>query len=205
MARHSIGLAHHLSTFGHKAGIIINEDPKFVYLKVTKAAGTSILRHTLEKNPDQSPFHIKDARNRTEDWLKDSTDEFLASYYFFSVVRNPWDRFLSLASYVNVPLDDLVENFDEHMKNPVIRHHAHRQWICSHLKDGTLFCDRIARTETLQGDMNTVFHDLGLPRWEIPVKNTTEHKPYRDVFSDKARRFVEYYYQLDIELLDYSF
>lgn len=90
LALNSSGLAQHLRTFNHQAGLIINENPNFVFVKVTKAAGTSILRHTLEKNPEHvAPFHLKDARNRTQDWLNAMTDESLSKYYFFSVVRNP--------------------------------------------------------------------------------------------------------------------
>lgn len=112
---------------------------------------------------------------------------------------------MSLASYVKVPLEDLVDNFEGHMKNSVIRHHAHPQWICSYMNNGARFCERIAHTETLQDDMNAIFDDLSLPNWDIPIENTTQHKPYRDIFDAKTRKFVEDPYRKDIDLFGYSF
>ena len=53
-ALNSKGVAQQFRTFGHRSDLIINENPNFVFIKVTKAAGTSILRHTLEKTPIMS-------------------------------------------------------------------------------------------------------------------------------------------------------
>lgn len=206
LPRECTGLANHLRTFGHQSGIIINDDPDFVYIKVTKAAGTSILRHTLEKKPAHvSPYHLKDHRAKAQAWISEATDESLEKYYFFTVVRNPWDRFVSLASYVKVDVEELAVNFKKYMQNQNIRHHAHNQWIASHLPNGTQFADKICRIETLQDDMNEVFDALQLPHWEIPVKNTTQHKAYRDEISPQAREIISEIYTQDIEVFNYEF
>lgn len=201
------GLARYLNSFQHKSGVIINNNPDFIYMKVTKAAGTSVLRHTLEKKKDYvSPFHLKDHREKTNLWFKNIDDAALDEYYIFSVVRNPFDRFLSLATYFNLSLDDLVDNFDDYCeKNSSLNHHAHLQSLCTHMPDDKPFCNRIAKVETIQSDMEKIFSELHLPQWKIPIENKTKHAPYKDAFTKKAKRFVEDKYRKDLELFEYSF
>lgn len=102
-------------------------------------------------------------------------------------------------------MEALARNFDEYMKNSKIAHHAHQQWICSRLPDGEMFKNRICRLETLRHDMNLVSDELNLPRWELPLKNSTSHKSYRDEMSKDARQVVERVYARDIEVFGYEF
>ena len=85
------GLAEYLRSHEHPGGIIVCEQPKFVYMKPTKTAGTSILRAGLEKRVP-GIFHHKDRPEKFAEWINRITDDELEDYYIFTVVRNPWDR-----------------------------------------------------------------------------------------------------------------
>jgi len=81
------GLTTFFKNHPHKEGIIVSEQKKFIYMKPTKTAGTSILRHFLEKEI-KDIFHLKDHPKEFLFWLNAITDKELEEYFIFAVVRN---------------------------------------------------------------------------------------------------------------------
>ena len=82
------GLASYLRSHEHPGGIIVCKQPKIIYMKSTKTAGTSILCATLEKKVS-GIFHFKNQSDQFQKWVSHITDDELEEYYIFSVVRNP--------------------------------------------------------------------------------------------------------------------
>src|SRR5690242_13692492 len=106
------GLAKHFQSLPHPGGIIVCEEPRFIYMKVPRTGGTSVLRLTLDKMP-LDIFHHKNHPDRFGDWLSRLTDADLEDYFIFTFVRNPWDRAVSIASYFQIPFHRFAAEYYE--------------------------------------------------------------------------------------------
>ena len=197
------GLSHFLKNHIHPRGIIVSPEKKFIYMKATKTAGTSILRGVLEPNIT-GIFHQKDHPERFQNWLDEITDQQLEDYFIFAIVRNPWDRVVSIASYFDLDLKKFLEDFERYCQDERIRTHALPLHWYTHF-DGKQFVDSICRFESLQPDMNLVFDQIGFPRTKLPYLNLSDHKHYSSYYGPEEIRLVEERYQKDIAYHGYMF
>lgn len=197
------GLADYLRSHPHPGGIIACPARRFIYMKPAKTAGTSILRATLEKHIP-GIIHHKDHPGQFREWLDAITDEDLAGYYIFSVVRNPWDRAVSLAAYLDIPFTDFVERFDEHCKTPNTQEHALPLSLYTHLGD-TAFVDDICRFERLQADFSRIAANIGLGNVPLPHSNPSQHAHYSSYYRDSDIEKVGGIYRADIDHFGYAF
>jgi hypothetical protein len=172
-------------------------------MKATKTAGTSILRGILEQQID-GIIHQKDHPQQFQDWMTELTDEALEDYFIFSIVRNPWDRVVSIASYFDIPLKKFLEDFDHYCEDDRIRIHALPLHIYTHLS-GYQFADMICRFEALQPDMNLVFDKIGLQRVRLPYLNPSDHHHYSLYYGSEEIDLVKNLYQKDITYYGYMF
>jgi chondroitin 4-sulfotransferase 11 len=197
------GLANYLKTFEHPGGIIISEEKKFIYMKPTKTAGTSILRHVLEaKIPDI--IHFKDHREKILLWRENLTDEQLSEYFIFAFTRNPWDRIVSSAFYLKIPVDQFLLNYNNYIKKFKARIHSLPIHFYTHLKE-TYFVNYLGRFETLQEDFDIICDRIGIERTVLPHINKTEHKHYSMYYNLKTKSLVEQIYYKDIKFYNYRF
>jgi hypothetical protein len=138
--------------------------------------------------------------------------EQYASYFKFTVVRNPWARLLS--AYRNVERDPIhrrgmgfetMPPFLDFLRNDRARLFVYPQthW----LKDwrGNIPLDFIARFENLQEDWKAIRMKLNLPHLDLPHKLDGGSGEYREFYSAEARKFVQAKYAEEIELFGYSF
>jgi hypothetical protein len=203
MIKNRTNLKQYLSTHQHIRGIIVSPERKFIYMKATKTAGTSILRGILEQQID-GIIHQKDHPQQFQDWMTELTDEALEDYFIFSIVRNPWDRVVSIASYFDIPLKKFLEDFDRYCEDDRIRIHALPLHIYTHLS-GYQFADMICRFEALQPDMNLVFDKIGLQRVRLPYLNPSDHHHYSLYYGSEEIDLVKNLYQKDITYYGYMF
>jgi len=197
------GLAAYLRAHEHPAGIIVCEQRKFLYMKAGKTAGTSILRAGLERRVP-GIVHLKDQPAEFRDWLNRITDEELEEYFIFSVVRNPWDRLVSIASHFEIPLKVLVNDIDRYRKDEGVRVHALPLHLYTHL-DGTPFVDVICRFERLQDDMNLCFDRMNIARKTLAFVNQSRHEHYTSYYTASEIKAVESIYGKDIDYFGYTF
>lgn len=201
------GLADYLRAHEHTSGIIVSEEKKFIYMKATKTAGSAILHgifdsaipdlfHELSEKPKSDKFKL---------WLKNITDEDLKNYFIFTVVRNPFDRFVSNAAYFRIPFDDLVKNYEKLWEeNPNLKHHCRPIHHYTHF-NGKQFTDMICRYETLQFDFNLVCDRIGIDRTKIPVVNKSKHKHYSAYYDSPEKiALIEKLYDQDILYYGYE-
>ncbi len=132
------------------------------------------------------------------------------NHFSFAVVRNPWDRFVSLYHYFatmtpahrwyvpNARIADDVQrigSFSEfcrtfhgwrHRDN--LHFQPQCRWIAD--ADGKLLVDFVARFEQLQADFARVCRRLDTPAVELPMLNGSRHGPFRDYYDDQSRDIV---------------
>lgn len=195
------GLKQHFTSLGSRPGIMACPDRKFIYMKPTKTGGTSIYRNTLQK---LVPGMLDMKTNPTEfsEWFDELNDETLETYYIFSVVRNPWDRIVSVAAYFDIPFKKLVKNFESYRKETEIEIHTRPLSLYTHLADKP-YINQFCRFESLQADFNLVCDRIGIARINIPHSNRSKHKHYSEYYDQETRELVEELYADDIRHFGY--
>lgn len=194
------GLSHYLATHPHFGGVVVSKERRFIYLKSCKTAGTSILHGYLEKEVPDLIYRRRDPRFQA--WFDEITDSDLSNYYMFTVVRNPWDRVVSLAHYFKMSVDEFIGNIEKHRRNPEIHIHTLPCHSYSHM-NGRQFVDRICRFESLQADINLVLDAIGVRRERLPHKNRTHHSHYSSYYVPTTRQHVADIFHDDVTLLGY--
>ena len=150
-------------------------------------------------------IHNKTMQREFREWLSDICDEELLEYRFFTIVRNPWDRAVSIAAYFKRDVADFAKNHQRLVKsNRTLAQHALPLHRYSHL-NGDRFIDLAGRFETLQEDFDALCDELKLARQQLPHRNRTEHGNYSELLDDETRRLIGEIYQRDIELFGYKF
>lgn len=182
--------------------MIVHRKKRLLYMKSTKTAGTSILRKTLE--PNLGGFiHKKDAPFRFDRWLRKITDEDLSEYFIFATVRNPYDRFLSMAGHFRLSVDDLISQYDELVQREPYKSHLAPQVNYTHL-GGKQFADRILKFENIHKDFAELMRDLDLPNWELPHANKSDRSKLPSQLTGSHADFVSDIYRRDIEAYGYA-
>lgn len=157
--------------------------------------------------------------------------EYFDRAFKFCVVRNPWDRCVSLYSYLTrissrgksvIESNTSFPGFCARLmlarlpfvgfKIPPVgtKHVEHLSqcnpqidWITD--SDGKIFVDFVARYENLEADVHTIKTRLGI-QGELPLKNrmarTREYRPY---YNHATKRAVGYVYKRDIDAFGYEF
>ena len=145
-------------------------------------------------------------------------DAAASPYWVFSIVRNPFDRLVSCWMHktqgkelfrpyreaglqLGIPFAEFVEwatccgdPAEQH-----IRPQAQELTIC-----GRLIPDFVGRFESLDRAWARIRKKCrGLP--DLPHKNQTEHRHYREYYTPETRRLVERRYAQDLELFGYEF
>ena len=118
-------------------------------MKNPKAAGTSIFRQILLKEFNEKLIQANRDPERLNKWFSEITDEQLEEYYIFTIIRNPFSRFVSISKYFGLSFKKFVGNYDEYFqKNIDIKIHALPQHLFTHF-NGEQFVDKICRIECL--------------------------------------------------------
>ena len=203
MKKTKSGLSRYFSNHIHPRGIIVCPERKFIYMKATKTAGTSVLRGVLEPKIS-GIIHQKDHPQEFQTWLDGITDEILADYFIFTIVRNPWDRVVSITSYFDIQLSEFLHRFDHYCKDDRVRIHSLPLHLYTHY-NGQQFADSICRFESLQQDINQVFDRINLPQTQLPFMNPSDHQHYSTYYGPDEIDLVGDLYQEDISYYGYTF
>ena len=156
-----------------------------------------------------------------------------ASYYKFTMVRNPWERLLSDYNFQqkkDAPAGQKLFTRDERG-----RRRRFHEWVEAVLSDpwrygpdqwgaevsadihrwspqldwisleGKVAVDRVLRLENLPEDFTALCRRLGLPSRELPCCNWKFHWHYSHHYDGATQRWVEQYYEKDIETFRYRF
>ena len=167
-----------------------------LFIHITKTSGLSIkntLRH-LDNSDNTNFAGIKTHHKSVTDYIKEHnwTEEDLAKINTLSVIRNPYDRYLSFLNYAN------FRNWDRSKDNDKFNFlKPQHEYLCYR---GKLVVKDILRFEDRES-INNYFMD----KWEmnIPHKNMTEVKIY-DKLTEEQIKFCNQLYKKDFELFNYE-
>jgi hypothetical protein len=139
----------------------------------------------------------------------------LRGYFSFSIVRNPWDRMVSVyrrtdphllehARGMGIALEGL--SFAEFLARIASLSHAHlteqARYVCD--ESDRVLVDFVGRYETLAGDFQEVCRRLGMQA-ALPRLNASRRDAYRSYYDERSRALVRERYRRDIELFGYAF
>lgn len=189
------------------------EDHKIAAFLITKAANTSIKVAFLEalgKRVD-SP-HLKSEFRYAE---KDEIAALPGDWFTFAVVRNPYDRMVSLWAdkcrdrhhplFIRRGIGPF-KDFNDFAKALCGRKDFDIHWVSQHETIGEV-PDFVARHENLKGDWQIIQsrclkHGLILPL--LPVENESVHGDWRGYYTPETRKMVYARYRQDFEAFDYA-
>ena len=172
----------------------------YVFIHVPKTGGASI--EQALGHPLSGPLH-----GNLESVIKGNRKAF-------GFVRNPWDRLVSLYSYLcqkDMPPQRLElqvlageRGFKWWLTDGQTRSEEQAHSLRSQLwwLNG---CDRFGRFESLQADFDSICADFGIKTKTLPHINKSRPDHYSAYYDDDSRRFVEKYYAPEIDMFKYRF
>ena len=209
---------------------------KFVFIDICKNAGTSINASFINQFPDivfEGKHHsIKnytaighiDADKVTCSALN---SDIINDYFLFSVIRNPWDRMVSLYLWgANRSEKDSKEleiwwrgySFEKFIKgiseNTHNEYNGHRyktqlEWVSD--DDNNILVDFFMMYENLDKDFSQLLHKLNLPQFSLLKHNTAysksgkTRKHYSHYYNNLTAEIVSRKYAEDIKFFKYQF
>ncbi|NIA68516.1 sulfotransferase family protein [Pelagibius litoralis] len=177
---------------------MISHHHKCVFVHIPKNAGQSIEHVFLEllgltyetrapllmrpnDKPELGPPRLAHLKWHEYVGCKYMTQEQFDSYFKFAIVRNPWDRAVSIYKYSGhhkkCSFRDFVHN---HLPGSMWQD---RHWfvgpqtdfICD--RDGKLAVDFLGRFENLKSDFKKICAHVGLPPIDVPRVNVSQTRP----------------------------
>lgn len=193
-----------------------HEQKQCLYVHVPKTGGCSV-----KTVPWVVPFAHQTATRISsqlapERWMTTTT---------FSVVRNPWDRVVSLYSFfrqlspdhrwyygANVFVAERLKSFstfDEFVLSlpgspllDALHFRPQTEFVCD--VDGRLAVDHLLRSETLNADFERLCEAVGNDWVSLPHCNASSHPPFDTLYTQDAVPIVAEIYSDDVETLGYS-
>ena len=180
---------------------MISHRYKCVFFHQRKCAGMSIMK-TFNVEPDTPNWiYLNDGALDLETCLVPK------GYFIFSVVRNPWDRFISgwkfCESTKHLSLEQALRNLPTSGKD--YRHLTRPQYKILYDSTGRLIPHYLIRFENLQADYDRVCKQLGKPQRTLPFINKGSRSGYRDYFDSTTRSLFYEHFREDITRFGYNF
>jgi hypothetical protein len=192
--------------------IIKANNTRYIFIHIPKTAGTSILKYF--KNTENGQIHEKISHN--------SYANSVGKLKSFAMVRNPYDRLLSIFLHWRDNLKRIKETteFEEFVLNlnkpklwckPQFVYKWYSRYIDTQVswisnRKNVPIVDYIIKFENINEDFNNFlvseeFEDIK----ELPHTNKTSHTNYKDYYNDDMIKIVENKYKWDLEYFNYSF
>lgn len=131
----------------------------------------------------------------------------LSKHFKFTIVRNPYDRFVSLwlTRRKNLSMEEFINKIKKNeMKWLALRDQLY--WITDENKN-LMLVDHIIRYENYEKEIYETLDWLGLERFELPhLRKTERSTDYKKYYKDKSHiDFITRLYADDLRVLGYEY
>jgi len=207
--------------------MIVSHRHRFIFFAIPKT-GTHSLREALRphlgeddweqcnlfvqrRSPIEPLARFRHGHLGVTDVKPHLPEEVWRDYFKFAIVRNPWDRFISLAFFRRSRSRRFLREPEGPLKRLAGRPRLTERllgrpqhWFVSD-GSGQPVVDYVGRFESLQTSFDEICDRIGLPRTELSVTNNSPHEPYRTYYDDDLRSIVAERYAEDARMFGYSF
>ncbi len=152
-----------------------------------------------------------------QDALKELPNDTFNNCFKFAFVRNPWDWQVSMYHFILKEPESTPHNlvksfgsFDAYIEAVVSTDFRFPKGTTKFQhemivdKDGNLLMDFLGHYENLAEDVAYVCQKIGVNE-KLPHLNQSQHKDYRDYYTDRTRELIAEHYAKDISLFGYDF
>jgi len=218
---------------------MIAHNLKAIFIHITKTAGSSIevALNDVEQRDDgaidpATGDFVKVITGEEKHMTARAVQDFVSAevwktYYKFSVIRNPFDRFHSLwwnGRYVGKRHNLTFPEFTDYALHRTLKgrlrnlrkgewkvHQRFRPqawWLRSH--NGEMEMDQVLRFESVDEDFAQLARKLGLPSEQLPKVLMKNRQPksrsyYADDYDDNTRAIVADFFRDDLDTFGYDF
>ena len=214
----------------------VSHQHRCIFVHIPKCAGTSIeaalgmhgeldhvgLRPNYNQTLNEETLFGAGAQHYCLNQIRERIgEEAYAGYFKFSIVRNPWDRFVSYVAWkadrdgrmkwlAGKPpsrrefYEALWALIVDHVRGRPVHMHLRPQWEFLADADGEIGVDFVGRVETLEADWSRIRERLGI---DAPLERRMQssHLDYRKYYDPLSRLAIGLVYRRDIALFGYRF
>jgi len=186
---------------------MISHQKKFIFTHIPRTGGTSV-EFVIEKYVEYHKRHNERIRFIPRKYVKEYTN--------FSIIRNPWDRIVSIYEYglqihkgkypiwCDMPFQEWVKNGLKVNKRARVMKQIWSQldWICD--KRGNILVDNLFRFEDLNNEWKKIKKLLSIND-DLPYLNSTKRDNYKSYYDDESIKVIEKLCKDDIKHFGYKF
>lgn len=174
---------------------------KILFIHPTKCAGKSIEHAVFNYAAGGKSEHM-----RAQDYQRN----FIRDYFVFSVVRNPWDRYISQVLFDKKDPNDLKfhleGDLDPKNSNGMGLMHGRSLWSYQDhfIINNKMVVDEVLRFENLEEEWKKVAKITGvesLPR----INANSSRKHYSHYYDDESKEMLKKLWSWDIETFGYEY
>lgn len=195
---------------------MISHKKEFIFIHIPKTSGNSlslylktylankVIRRTSRVGPGQGIDIICeknkcDIKHKTITYYRGMYPELYNKYFKFTIVRNPYDRLISLYFWCRSNMPFTKESFIKFLSRGI------RSQVSYLIDKDKVVMDHICKFENLQEDLGIVFDRLGIEEKMIyPHLNASKHDYYMSYYDRESIDIVNEKYDQDFELLGYE-
>jgi len=191
--------------------MILSYEKKLLFIHVPRTGGTS-LRDFLLGNFDNDGGDFW--QHTSLEYFQRESGINLGDYFKFALVRNPWDRFVSLFSlFSKYDATGEYRNFEEvlvrltvdRQKTPRLYQQAVNQLELLEDRAGNVDLDFLGRFEDYRTDIDKALMHLGMAPPVLARLNAVGRPHYSTFYTAETREIIAEYCRPDIEYFDYAF
>lgn len=190
--------------------MIYSKNKKFIFFHIPKNAGTSFSQALIKYNDINFELEVNGFNQhiKPSDFYNLNSEIKHDDFFKFVVVRNPYDRLISLYRYLKGDPQNPTHSFIKEAKSykdwlfNYYPHSKDRQYDWTHDKNENLAIDFIAKYENLSDDVKRIEEILNI-RVQLEWKNKSHFND--GAFNDaESIHFINKLLDKEFKLLDYK-